>query len=182
MVILCASCRARPPAFELARAPWQYAGVTQQAIQQFKYHRRWRIGRWIAKEMVATAASSLPLDEVSVVVPVPLHRVKRWVKGWDPTKDLAQAVARGLAKPHRPQALCRVRWTTTQTRLSWRQRARNVHQAFVARHRHLREQTVLLIDDVLTSGATANACAMALKRAGARQVWVLTAAHTPLPR
>ena len=179
-VALCALCRRRPPRFEMARAPWRYAGSLQDAVRQFKYHHRWRIGRWLADGMSRTAASSLPLSEISVVLPVPLHWLKRWLRGWNPAEALAASVARSLGKPCRPSTLRRTRWTATQTRLGWQARARNVREAFAARPRLVRDQTVLLIDDVLTSGATANACALALRQAGARRVFVLTAARTPL--
>ena len=69
----CASCRAAPRAFELARAPWRYDGPVQAAVRRFKYRRRWRLGRWLADGMAQTARESLPLKDVSAVVPVPLH-------------------------------------------------------------------------------------------------------------
>lgn len=178
--VRCASCRASPPPFEMARAPWRYTGAAQDALRQFKYDgRRW-IGRWLAEEMAVTARASLPVAEVSLVLPVPLFWLKRRLKGRNPAEELARAVARSLEKPCAAQALRRVRWTATQTRLSSRQRLRNVRRAFAARERRLRGSTVLLIDDVLTSGSTAGACAQALKQAGASRVFVLTAARTPL--
>ena len=177
---LCPSCRKRPLEFEMARAPWRYAGRVQDAIRQFKYHRRWRLGRWLAEEMTVTAQASFPLHEISVVIPVPLHWLKRRLRGVNPAEQLAQTVSRLLGKPCAPHALRRTRWTATQTRLPGPARARNVQRAFLADARLVREQTALLIDDVLTSGATADACAVALKEAGARRVFVLTAARTPL--
>lgn len=179
-VVLCAGCRRRPPAFETAQAPWQYAGRTQDAIRQFKYHRRWRVGGWLAAEMARLAGSSLPIDDIALVLPVPLHWLKRRLKGFNPTESLAASIARRLAIPQSPHALRRTRWTATQTRLSVAARFRNVRRAFRAEARLVRDRSVLLIDDVLTSGATAHACALALKEAGARRVFVLTAARTPL--
>ena len=179
-VALCPPCRRRPPHFEMARAPWPYAGPVQDAIRQFKYHRHWRLGRWLADGMSMTAQASLPMAEVSAVLPVPLHWLKRWLRGWNPAEELAASVAHSLGKPCRPRVLRRIRWTATQTRLGWRARARNVREAFAAREHLVRDQTLLLVDDVLTSGATANACARALRNAGARRVLVLTAARTPL--
>ena len=176
----CTSCRRLPLAFEMARAPWQYTGVARTAVRELKYHRRWRIGRWLADEMVTIARSSLPLDAIDIVLPVPLHWLKRRVKGFNPTEQLAQAIAQSLEKPYRPRVLRRSRWTTTQTHLGWSERFRNVRQAFIADAQSVRGRTALLIDDVLTSGATANACALALKEAGVRRVFVLTAARTPL--
>jgi len=179
-VVECSACRRIPQAFEMARAPWRYRGPVEQAIRQFKYHRQWRIGRWLAEDMATTARRSLPLHEVDAVVPVPLHWLKRRLRGFAPTEDLAEAVSGLLGKPYLPTALRRTRWTGTQTRLRWQERFRNVREAFTARNRDVRERVVLLIDDVLTSGATVNACARALKEAGARRVFVLTAARTPL--
>jgi ComF family protein len=176
----CASCRVAPRAFELARAPWRYAGSVQTAVRRFKYRRRWRLGHWLADGMAQTAREALPLEDVSAVVPVPLHWLKRRLGGCNPAEDLARPLARALGKPCLPRALVRTRWTTTQTRLSWHERTRNVREAFTAFPGDVRSRTVLLVDDVLTSGATANACALALKQAGARAVFVLTAARTPL--
>ena len=178
-VMPCATCRKNPPTFEQARAPWRYAGPVQEAIRQFKYHRRWRIGKWLAEEMARVARSSFPLDEEALVASVPLHWIKRRLKGFNPAEDLARVVAHTLEKPYDPRALRRIRWTPTQTRLSSAQRIRNVRGAFASNDRSIRNRTVLLIDDVLTSGATANACAAALKEAGARRVLILTAARTP---
>ena len=179
-IVQCATCRTHPRAFEQALAPWRYEGTAGALIRQFKYHRRWRIGRWLAEQMVATAQRSLPLEEVAAVLPVPLHWLKRHLRGTNPSEELATIVAQSLKKPCLTHALRRHRWTRTQTQLGWRQRARNVQQAFVARERFVRDRTLLLIDDVLTSGATAEACARALTQAGARRVFVLTAARTPL--
>ena len=176
----CASCRAASPAFEMARAPWGYAGAAQEVVQQFKYRRRWRLGRWLAESMTAQARAAFPLEEVDAVAPVPPHWLKRRLQGFNAAEDLAAAVARSLKLPCAPHALSRRRWTVTQTRLGWQERFRNVRGAFVAPAARRGYRSLLLVDDVLTSGATANACALALKAAGVARVFVLTAARTPL--
>ena len=178
--MLCGPCHQNPPAFDMARAPWTYRGVVPDAVCQFKYSKRWRIGRWLAEAMVRTARAAFPLGEVAMVVPVPLHWLKRRLRGSNPSEDLAVLVAQRLQTPCRPRALRRRRWTATQTRLRTPARARNVRGAFLARPSAVRDQTILLIDDVVTSGATAGACARALKEAGARRVFVLAAARTPM--
>jgi ComF family protein len=179
-VLDCAACRTRPRAFDVARAPWRYAGPARHAIHRFKYRRRWRLGAWLADDMARTARAALPPGGVSAVVPVPLHWLKRRLAGRNHAEELAHHLARALGTPCLPQALTRRRWTRPQTRLSGRSRLANVRRAFAASEPLVRGRTVLLVDDVLTSGATADACARVLKAAGARAVYVLTAARTPL--
>ena len=174
----CASCRATPPAFEMARAPWEYAGTAQDTVQAFKYRRRWRLGQWLAGTMTTCAHTALPLHEVDAVAPVPPHWLKHRLQGFNAAEALASAVARSLQLPYVPHVLRRRRWTATQTRLGWQERARNVRGAFTA-SRPGRLRGLLLVDDVLTSGATANACATALQSAGVPRIFVLTAARTP---
>jgi len=178
--LICRTCRERPLAFDAARAPWEYAGVAKHVIQHFKYHRRWRVGQRIAEDMARCARTLLPLAEVDAIIPVPLHWLKRRLRGFDSTAQLARSVATAMEKPYRPGVVSRRRWTATQTARRWHQRFRNVHGAFTATRRAVEGRTLLVIDDVLTSGATADACARALKEAGARAVFVLTAARTPV--
>ena len=101
----CAGCRKRPPAFEMARAPWRYAGEGRRLIRQVKYHRQWRLGRWLADGMAATARCAFPLDDGTAVVPVPTHWLKRRWRGGYPVGELAQRVAAQLNKAYAPKAL-----------------------------------------------------------------------------
>ena len=179
-VLECAGCRQTAWAFDAARAPWRYEGAIREAVRQFKYARRWRLGRWLAQTMAITAQRSLPMDDIEIVLPIPSHWAKRWLKGFHPTRVLADTVARSLGKPTARGWLRRARWTTTQTRLRSNERFRNVAGAFRTTKRAARGLGILLVDDVLTSGATAHACALALKEAGARHVSVLTAARTAI--
>ena len=179
-VMECRACRRRPPAFDAARSPWAYTDAAREAVHRFKYRRRWRLGRWLASEMASAAAAAFPVEEVSAVLPVPQHWLTRRLRGFHGAGRLADAVARSLGKPCLTSALRCRRWTATQSRLPWRARVRNVRGAFAATERLVRGRSILLVDDVLTSGATADACARALKAAGARRVFVLAAARTPL--
>lgn len=175
--LVCAGCRKRPLTFEMARAPWTYTGPIREAIHRFKYAHHWRIGRWLAREMSLVASAAAPLAEVDAIVPVPLHWIRRRLKGFDHAAFLAQDVAGLLRKPCATGVLRKRRWTRSQTRLTGHARVQNVQDAFTADERGLRGMSVMLVDDVLTSGATANACAKALKAAGARRIAVLTAAR-----
>ena len=172
----CQRCREQPLAFEHACAPFAYLQTARDAIQAFKYHGRRRIGLWLAAQMAHSAAYRLPLAELECVVPVPMHWAKARIRGNDPVALLASTVADVLQLPYRPKVLRRIRWTPTQTRLSVSQRFRNVREAFRAPQPIPRDAATLLVDDVLTSGATADACSRALKAAGVTRVFVLTAA------
>lgn len=170
----CRRCQARPPAFAQARAPFLYLDGVREAVHAFKYRGHPRIGRWFAARMAQTASDTLPLARVTRIVPVPSHWLKARLRGASPAASLARAVARQLAVPYDARLLAKTRWTSTQTRLTPPQRFRNVRGAFRARRRLDQDDAVLLIDDVLTSGATADACAQALRAAGAQAVFVLT--------
>ena len=178
--VVCARCQAFRFVFERACAPFSYAGMVREAIHAFKYGGHDRLGLWFADAMIRTAQARLPLTTIERVVPVPMHWLKRRVKGHNPVAFLAKTVAAGLALPYDDRALRRTRWTTTQTRLTGAQRFRNVAGAFTAqRERPQGGGTVLLVDDVLTSGATAQACALALQESGIK-TFVVTAARAPI--
>ncbi len=179
--VRCARCQHHPWAFDRARAPFLYLGGIREAIHAFKYEKHWRIGAWLASRMAHIAKSDADMRAANLITAVPMHWVKQRVKGWNPAAALAQHVAAQVSIPFQAAALRRRRWTPTQTALTARQRARNVQNAFRASPRIAAQQSILLIDDVFTSGATAQACAHALREAGAAHVWVLTAACAPVP-
>ena len=116
---------------------------------------------------------------VDVVCAVPLHLKRRLERGYNQSALIAKGVAKQLDVPYQP-LLSRVRATRQQARLSREERLENVMNAFQVRSRVRVPASVLLIDDVVTSGATTQACVVALKQAGARQVFVATVARAPL--
>jgi ComF family protein len=174
----CVACLARPPRWERARAALVYDDVSRRPVLDLK-----RSGR---RDGLATFAGWMgqvggPLiDTAEVIVPVPLHYTRLVMRGFNQSGWLAQAVAKASGKPVLVDALVRTRRTPSQAGLARRARRRNVTGAF--RVRRSREGRiagahVLLVDDVLTTGATLSACTHALKRAGARQVDVLVLAR-----
>ncbi|HKS64768.1 MAG TPA: ComF family protein, partial [Xanthobacteraceae bacterium] len=178
---------ADPPAYNRARAAVRYDDVARKLVHALKYGDRMdlapMIGRWMIR------AGHELLGDADALVPVPLHWRRLWTRRFNQSAALAEQIAResGIAVAHK--ALRRVKATAQQVGLSRRDRATNVQGAFKVApdaRPEVAGRRLILIDDVLTSGATSDACARALLRAGARQVDVLVfarvvdAARTPI--
>ena len=169
---------ASPPAYQRARAAVRYDDVARTLVHALKYHDRTDLaptmGRWMAR------AGHELLGAADVLVPVPLHWRRGWGRRYNQSGALAQAIGRQSGVKLAAEALRRVRATEQQIGLSRAQRASNVQGAFkVAADRmaDIQGRRVVLVDDVLTSGATSDACARALLRAKAAQVDVLVFAR-----
>jgi len=169
---------ASPPAYQRARAAVRYDDVARTLVHALKYHDRTDLaptmGRWMAR------AGRELLGEADVLVPVPLHWRRGWSRRYNQSGALAQAIGQQSGVKVATEALRRVRATEQQIGLSRAQRASNVQGAFkVAADRvvDIQGRRVVLVDDVLTSGATSDACARALLRAKAAQVDVLVFAR-----
>ena len=177
--LVCQRCRQAPLAFDGAGAPFLYVDAVRDAVHAFKYRGHRRLGLWLAHRMAEMAQRTSWIAPLDLVVPVPMHWFKARVKGMNPADWLARTIGKELRRPMARTALLRTRWTATQTRLTRAQRARNVLGAFRASPAAVNRCRVLLVDDVFTTGATAHACALALREAGASHVSVLTAATAP---
>jgi ComF family protein len=158
-----------------------YEGSLREIIHAFKYSARRSLARPLARLVRAQAATHAVLDDVDAIVPVPLHRSRKRTRGFNQARDLARALK--LDAPVL-NALRRVRATRPQADLPAAQRHRNVRDAFaLAAPRKLPPPgaCVLLVDDVCTTGATLEACARVLKRAGVREVRAVTVARVVWP-
>ena len=172
-----AAALAYPPAYARARAVAHYSGAMRTLVHQLKYadrhDARTLLGRWLAeagRELLAGA---------DIIVPVPLSRLRLLQRQFNQAAVLAGELSRQTGIPADPLLLTRTRSTRSQVGMTRDQRRRNVAGAFgvpARRRAHLRGRNVLLIDDVVTTGATVEACARALKRAGAARVDVLALA------
>ena len=172
----CAACLRHPPDYDRARAVLAYDDASRPLLLSFKHGDRTdagpTYGAWLAR-----AAEPLLARGVDLVVPVPLHRWRLLSRRYNQSALLAQALARRIGRPYAAAALRRTRQTRSQGHLSAAARERNVRGAFAADAGLVKGKAVLLVDDVLTSGATLGACARALKRAGARSVQAVTLAR-----
>lgn len=169
---------ANPPVFARARAVCRFDGVARELVHRLKYGDRAELAITLGRMMVQ--AGHELIVEADLVVPVPLHRARLWSRRFNQAALLAGTVARLTARPYAPAGLVRVRHTRRQVGLSRAQRADNLQGAFRVPENarpQLEGRRILLVDDVLTTGATANAAARALLRGGARQVDLLTFAR-----
>lgn len=164
---VCAPCLVQPPRHDGVRAAVSYGPVARDVVLRLKYSRRTGHAETIARLLARN------IDGDGTIVPVPLHRWRMWGRGFNQAALIAHHVSKASGVPVTTALLERKRATASMRGLSPRKRADAVRGAFVTTDR-IDGGTVWLVDDVYTSGATANACATALKRAGAERVVVLT--------
>ena len=175
---LCAGCVSERPEFSRARAAFSYDDASRTLITALKYNDQLHLastyGTWIAKAGQELLAAS------DLIVPVPLHWRRFLGRRYNQSALLAQALSKKTGIPAVPDALKRIRHTATQTGLSRQQRLKNLQGAFVIHNRYadtIRGKSVLLVDDVFTTGATINQCSRVLLHGGATHVNVLTLAR-----
>jgi ComF family protein len=176
--LLSPAALADPPVFERARAVVRYDEAAQKLVHLLKYGDRLELARGLGA-MMARAGAEL-LAEADVIVPVPLHRGRLWWRRFNQAMALASEVARRSGRPCEPRLLARVKRTESQVGLTRAQRRENLQGAFrvpEGERARCQGRRILLVDDVLTTGATANAASRALLRGGAARVDVLAFAR-----
>ena len=179
---VCGACTRKPPAFHRARAAMAYDEASRHLLLAFKHGDRTDsaapFGEWLAR------VGDEQLTAVDIVVPVPLHQRRLWRQRYNQSALLAWALGRRSGVEVIPNLLRRRRATRSQQGLNPSERRRNLAGAFDVHPRHrarLEGTAVLLVDDVLTTGATLEACARELRRAGAARIEALTLARVVRP-
>jgi len=181
---LCGACLSRAPHFSAARSWACYPREEvedhplRQVVQKFKYGRKVSLGKPLGRLLARGCREFLASCGADLIVPVPLHPQRlRW-RGFNQSVLLARQISRAHRIALDPFALVRSRATSPQTQLAEDDRRRNVRGAFSLNpNRSVEDKSVLLVDDVYTSGATVNECSRILKRGGAKQVQVVTLAR-----
>jgi ComF family protein len=169
---VCGSCLNRPPRFDATLALWRYEFPCDGLVQALKYRARLALAGFFARSF-----ASRPMPEVDLIVPMPLHPKRLAERGFNQALEIARGIARHLGKPIEPRGVLRVKDTLPQTKLPYEERAKNVRGAFLCKL-DLSGASVAVLDDVMTTGATLNELARALKRAGATRVENLVIART----
>jgi ComF family protein len=175
---ICGECRGRAPAFDETAATFAYEFPFDRLMLRFKYAGDLALGRWIGESLAARVAHA---DRPALLVAPPSTRERLLSRGFNPALEIAKTVSRRLGIGCPIGAVARKRDTHPQPSLSRRERRRNLEGAFECRAR-VAGCHVAIVDDVMTTGATADAIAAALKRAGAARVSVWVAARTPRER
>lgn len=174
---LCQTCLTRPYHFDGARAITLYDGPILKAIQQFKFGKKTIFAQTLGR--LKTGPGPFNPAEFDLLIPVPLHVKRLRERGFNQALLLLREWAGKEKKKIDFTSLVRHRWTEAQTNLKHHQRLQNIKGAFTVKTAHkVRGKSVLLCDDVFTTGATVNECTRVLKEAGAKQVSVLTLART----
>ena len=175
----CTRCRAETYHFEQAIRLGPYEGLLRELILRCKHQSGEPLAGVLGEVWAECASHRLRELRLDVVVPVPLHWWRRWTRGYNQSEALARTLAAGLALPYSPTVLRRVRNTPHQTRQTPSTRRDNMRNAFAVRHKgSINRRTVLLVDDVLTTGSTASEAARVLRSAGADRVVVAVLAHS----
>ena len=175
----CPMCLETPPQFDRARAAMVYDAISAPLITTLKFHDQWAGIHRMATMM--RAAGGALLTEADMMIPVPLHWRRLFARKYNQSALLAYELSRMTGVPCAPDVLRRVRYNRPQMRLDRATRLTNVRRAFgvsASASAQIQGKTVLLVDDVITTGATADACAKTLKKAGAGAVHVLALART----
>ena len=175
---VCGVCQADRPSFDRARAAADFSGTLREQILAFKYNNALWMQQDLCDVLEGAVNAFFQPAMIDVVIPVPLHHVRQHERTYNQSTLLAEEIARRIDRRCDTQSLTRTRKTSTQTRLDKAHRRANVSGAFhVTRPAWVAQRCVLLIDDVMTTGATLDECARVLKHAGAHTIWTATIAR-----
>jgi len=175
---ICDTCAGSQFVFDKAVSIFSFNPVCQSLIHHLKYKDMVGVGRYLGAKAAEYCKERNPFSDIDLVAPIPLHPVRLRHRGFNQAGVIARAFARQMKLSYVPHLVVRARYTQTQTKLNRVQRQKNVSQAFRVKKPHLVQgRTILIMDDVFTTGATANSVAKALLNRGAERVYVLTIAR-----
>lgn len=174
--VQCLHCRQSPPAFSATAAAFPYQFPVNTLLQQLKYHQQLAVADWLGLHLADQIGQVWPHDTFDAIIPLPLHPVRlRW-RGFNQAMQLARVIHRYTRWPLVPQLVTRQLPTVAQASLNRDARLENVREAFYCPE-SLHGTRLLLVDDVMTTGSTLNACSKALQHAGADTVCVAVVAR-----
>lgn len=175
---LCSDCKAHRPFFDRAGSALRFDGHSRELVNSFKFRSAIHLRNDLTDFLEATARSRFELTEIDAVTPVPSTLSHRLLRGFNPSEMLSRALARRLGKPH-VKLLKRVGSPRRQGELNEEERRKNVLDTFAMRRTKTPAfGTVLLLDDIMTTGSTLSEAARVLKLGGVKRVWTLSLARS----
>ena len=171
----CRKCQLNNPAYDSLKSWGLFQGPLRKAIHSIKYKRNITLGYELAQPLIKIFSDTK--WDIQLITPVPLGIARLFERGYNQSALLAKPIALKKKIPYAPDCLHRVRETSSQVNMSVAERQANVADAFKGVGKLVANNNILVIDDVTTSGATLNACATALRNAGANKVYCLTLAQ-----
>jgi len=172
-ILICQRCAERRHVFEQSVSPFEYRDEMRKAVLRFKYSGRAEYTAFFARSIAVYAGRKVKIWKPDVIVPVPLHPSRMRKRGYNQAALIAEALSGEFDIPYDEKLIKRTRRTRRQMELDSEQRSRNISGAFSCAKNRPVPGTVLLTDDILTTGSTLDACAEELKKAGAELVYAL---------
>jgi len=178
---LCPNCLKTNYSFDVAFCACIYEGPLPNLIHAFKYFGKTALRKTLSRWMIEFLETyQIPMENFDMVLPMPLHPTRYRERGFNQAQLLSSAIAQHFQLTHKTDVLYRFKFTPSQTLLEAKQRWTNVYGAFRINHSlDIADKNILIVDDLMTTAATADAASNALKNAGAAYVGVLTLATTP---
>ena len=177
--LICSDCQSSSFFFRQARSVCVYDGVIKECIHLFKYNSKLSLVKPLSKLMIDFARNYLDMETITLILPVPLHKVKQRQRQFNQAHLLAKSLSRAFAIKLKGSLLVKTKLGPAQVNLTQQERPKNVQSAFrVKDSKVLKDKNVLLIDDVLTTSATVNECSKMLLEAGVNRVEVFTLARS----
>lgn len=170
----CADCAKYEHAFEQGRSLWLHRGNISQAIYRFKFQNKRCYAGIFAREMAEQYREWIWNRKIEKIIPIPLHPSKRRLRGFNQAELLAKELGKQVGIPVETEAVFRIKKTLPQKQLGHRERQKNLKSAFGVRKNWNPPGTVLLVDDIYTTGNTMHRVAKVLKKAGVQKVYFLT--------
>ena len=175
--LLCPKCMSKRPPYDLVRSVFIYDSFSREAILKLKYAHRSDLRHFFVNYMMRAGVDLF--DKSDLIMPVPMYWKRRVKRKYNQATVLAELLSKHTKIPHSATNLCRIRHTQTQTRKSAKDRHKNMKNVFILKNpEQVQGKSILLIDDVVTTGATVTGCAKILKKHGAKAVYVLTIAQS----
>ncbi len=178
--VLCVDCKRKKYSFEFARSVGVYHGILKECIHLFKYYREKKLSRPLGKLLIDYLVKNQEfIRGIDLITPVPLHKNDLKRRGFNQSILLSKTIGNYFSIPVKEEILIKKKLTSSQVNLSKKEREKNILRAFsVERTEEIRDKNILILDDIFTTGSTVEECARELKKAKAKNIFILTLARS----